>query len=230
MTEYLLIAGVVLTVNLLPAFGPPTWAVLVLFKLNSHVLAVPLVLVGATSAMAGRLLLARLSRRFLRRRLAEPRRRNLQVARDLFAGSRAKALGALGLFALSPVPSAQLFIAAGLLDVALLPLTAAFFAGRLASYSIYVSVAGLADHHFGALLRSSLTSPVGVSLQVLMVVALVALVRLDWSTAIRWADAHRGWRRGPAHDRQAGPTSPQHDTNVSLPRRSPPPAIPGPRS
>ena len=106
---------------------------------------------------SGRLLLATLSRRF-RSRLSAKRRANLEAARDLFAGSHAKGLAALGLFALSPIPSAQLFIAAGLLDVALIPLTAAFFAGRLVSYSIYVSAAGLADHHFGDLLRNSLTS------------------------------------------------------------------------
>jgi membrane protein YqaA with SNARE-associated domain len=202
MAEYLLIAAVVFGVNLLPAFGPPTWAILVLFRLNSHVLAVPLVLVGAISAASGRLLLATLSRR-CRSRLSEKRRANLEAARDLFAGSRTKGLAALGLFALSPIPSAQLFIAAGLLDIALIPLTAAFFAGRLVSYSIYVSAASLADHHFGDLLRDSLTSPLGVTLQVLMLAALVGLVRVDWTKVIRWLENHGPSgprsRRGRAH-------------------------------
>ncbi len=40
-TSYLLVAGVVLGVNLLPAFGPPTWAVLVFFHLNMHLDVVP---------------------------------------------------------------------------------------------------------------------------------------------------------------------------------------------
>ena len=34
MEAYVLLAVVVLGVNLLPAFGPPTWAVLVLFHLH----------------------------------------------------------------------------------------------------------------------------------------------------------------------------------------------------
>jgi hypothetical protein len=195
MAQYLLVAAVVFGVNLLPAFGPPTWAVLVLFRLNSHVSAAPLVLVGALSAASGRLLLATLSRRF-RSRLSAKRRANLEAARDLFAGSRAKGLAALGLFALSPIPSAQLFIGAGLLDVALIPLTAAFFAGRLVSYSIYVSAASLADRHFGDLLRNSLTSPLGVSLQILMLAAIVGLVRVDWAKVIRWLE-----NRGPSGPR-----------------------------
>ena len=99
MAEYLLVAAVVFGVNVLPAFGPPTWAVLVLFRLNSHVPVVPLVLIGAVSAASGRLLLATFSRRF-RSRLSAKRRANLEAARDLFAGSHAKGLAALGLFAL----------------------------------------------------------------------------------------------------------------------------------
>jgi len=184
MTEYLLVAAVVFGVNLLPAFGPPTWAVLVLFRLNNHLPGVPLVAIGAVSAAGGRLLLATLSRHF-RVRLSPKRRTNLEAARELFAGSRKKGLAALGLFALSPIPSAQLFIAAGLLDVALIPLTAAFFAGRLVSYTVYVSAASLADHRFGSLLRDSLTSPVGVTLQVLMIAVVVGLVRVDWTKLVR---------------------------------------------
>ncbi len=190
MGEYLLVAAVVFGVNLLPAFGPPTAAVLVLFRLNGHVPAVPLVLVGALSAMAGRFVLAILSRRF-RGRLPEKRRDNLQVARDLFAGSRSKGIAALGLFALSPIPSAQLFIAAGLLDVALVPLTAAFFAGRLVSYSIYVSAASLADRSFGGVLRKSITSPLGVTAQILMLAAIVGLVRVDWAKVIARLEKRR---------------------------------------
>ena len=188
MGQYLLVALAVFGVNLLPAFGPPTWAVLVLFRLNSDVAAVPLVAVGAVAAAAGRYTLARGSRHF-RSRLAPARRENLEAARELFAGSRAKGLAGLGLFALSPIPSAQLFIAAGLLDVPLVPLTAAFFAGRIVSYSIYVSAASLADRSLGGVLSDALTSPLGIALQVLMLGGLVALVRVDWA---RLAARRRG--------------------------------------
>jgi membrane protein YqaA with SNARE-associated domain len=207
MAQYLLVAAVVFGVNLLPAFGPPTWAVLVLFRLNSHVPVVPLVLIGALSAAGGRLVLATVSRR-LGSRLSAKRRANLEAARELFAGSRAKGFAALGLFALSPIPSAQLFVGAGLLNVALIPLTAAFFAGRLVSYSIYVSAAKLADRQFGHLLRDSLTSPLGVTAQVLLLAAIVGLVRVDWAKVIRWLENHgpRGprSRRGRAHHDRVG--------------------------
>lgn len=167
-------------VNLLPAFGPPTWAVLVFFKLNQDLAVVPLVVGGALAAAAGRLALAWGAGR-CRGRLSQQRLDNLSAARELLTGDRRKALGGLALFALSPVPSAQLFVAAGLLAVPLVPLTAAFFAGRLVSYSIYVGSAALAEDRLGDAFADALTSPAGVALQLVMLGGLVALMRVDWA-------------------------------------------------
>ena len=116
--DYALALLCVLGVNLLPAFGPPTWAVLVFFKLNSDLATVPLVLGGAAAAASGRLLLAHGARRS-RGRFSERRLERLSAARRALTGDRRRAVGGLALFALSPVPSAQLFVAAGLLDVRL---------------------------------------------------------------------------------------------------------------
>ena len=98
---------VVFGVNLLPAFGPPTWAVLVFFRLQSDLAAIPLVLVGAAAAAGGRLALAYGSRRF-RRRLSPKRIANLEAAHDAIAGGPKRAAAGLALYALSPLPSAQL--------------------------------------------------------------------------------------------------------------------------
>ena len=182
----------VFAVNLLPAFGPPTWAVLVWFTLEFDLPAVPLVLGGALAAASGRLLLAKGTRHF-RRRMSARRLESLEAAEEQLTGSRGKALAGLGLFALSPLPSAQLFEAAGLLKVRLLPLTAAFFSGRLVSYSLYVGGATLADESLDGLLSRSLGSPLGVALNLAMLAALVALVRVDWSARL----PRRG--RGAAH-------------------------------
>jgi hypothetical protein len=52
--------------------------------------------------------------------------------------SRGGLIASFALFAVAPLPSAQLFEAVGLARVRLGGLFAAFFVGRLASYSIYV--------------------------------------------------------------------------------------------
>ncbi|MET0687119.1 MAG: hypothetical protein ABW060_17495 [Solirubrobacteraceae bacterium] len=175
--------GCVFAINLLPAFGPPTWAVLVFFQVSGDLPPVPLVLGGALAAASGRLALAWGAGRF-RGRLSPERLESLAAARDLLAGDRRRAAGGLALFALSPVPSAQLFVAAGLLAVPLLPLTAAFFAGRLVSYSLYVGGATLAADRLGDTFAGVFTSPAGIALQVAMLAGLVLLLRVDWRVVL----------------------------------------------
>jgi membrane protein YqaA with SNARE-associated domain len=169
--ELLIALGVVFAVNLLPAFGPPTWAVLVFFSLQFDLPGVALVLGGALAAASGRYLLASGTRR-LRPRLSAARLQRLDRAQEALGADRRRTAAGLGLFALSPVPSGQLFVAAGLMTVPLLPLTAAFFAGRLVSYSIYVSAANLAADNLGDVVLDALTSPLGMGLQLAMLVAL----------------------------------------------------------
>jgi uncharacterized membrane protein YdjX (TVP38/TMEM64 family) len=202
---YLLAFACIFAVNLLPAFGPPTWAVLVFLKLEFDLPLVPMVLGGALCAAAGRLVLAHGSRRF-RHRLSSERREGLDAVAEVLTADRRRGVGALGLFALSPVPSAQLFVAAGLLDLRLLRLTAAFFAGRLVSYTTYVSGAAMAHESLRDVLGDAFASPVGIGLQITMLLALVALLRIDWAgrlarlrppAAPAAAVRHRARRRRP---------------------------------
>ncbi len=191
LLSFLVVAGVVLGVNLLPAFGPPTWAVLVYFRVGQHLGIVPLVLVGAFAAASGRLLLAT-AFTHLRGHISARQTANLAAAGKVLSRDRKRSVAGLALFALSPVPSAQLFEAAGLTGVALLPLTGAFFLGRLVSYSLYVSGANAAaGTSAGHLVTSSFTSPLGIALQVLLLAGLYALTRVDWTGLHRRHEARR---------------------------------------
>jgi len=182
--EYAAAFAVIFAVNLLPAFGPPTWALLVFFRLTYDLAAVPLVLGGALAAAAGRFVLASTARR-LRTRMPKERLESLAAAEEALTRSRGRAWTGLALFAISPIPSAQLFVAAGLLTVPLLPLTAAFFTGRLVSYSLYVAAASVAANSLGDALRKGLTSPLGIALQLLMLALLIMLYRVDWRRVLR---------------------------------------------
>ncbi len=184
MADYLIAAAAIFAVNLLPAFGPPTWSVLVFCQLTFGLEPVILVPAGAVAAAGGRYALALGARRF-RGRLRPESLANLEAARSLITGDPRRAWAGLGLFALSPIPSAQLFVAAGLLRVRLVPLTLAFFTGRLVAYSLYVGGAALAAESLEDLIRSSLGSPLGIGIQLVMLGALVALVRVDWARVLR---------------------------------------------
>jgi membrane protein YqaA with SNARE-associated domain len=198
LTEYLIAFAAIFAVNLLPAFGPPTWALLVFCQLQFQLEPAILVAVGALAAASGRYTLA-LGARDYRGRLGAGSKANLEAARTLLVGNRGQALAGLGLFALSPLPSAQLFVAAGLLRVPLVPLTLAFFSGRVVSYAIYVGGATLASESLQEVLRGSLSSPLGIALQILMLAGLVALVRIDWGRILARRAARSPERRsGPS--------------------------------
>lgn len=177
---YLIAVLVIFGVNLMPAFGPPTWSILVLFRLHSRLNAVVLIALGALAAAAGRYLLA-VAFRHVAGRLSPERVANLALARERLTASRGRTFAGLGLFALSPLPSAQLFEAAGLLRLRLLPIVGVFFAGRLVSYSIYVAGASAVSHtSVGPLIASSFTNPWGIAIQVGLLAGVVALARIDW--------------------------------------------------
>jgi uncharacterized membrane protein YdjX (TVP38/TMEM64 family) len=179
--EYLILFAIVFGVNLLPAFGPPTWTIIVLYGLNSHLPAPAIIVVGAIAAASGRFVLAN-GFRLLARHVSEKTRANLNAAREALERNKRSGLIGLGLFALSPLPSAQLFEAAGLTGVRLLPFTAAFFAGRLVAYGIYAGSAKAVEGlTLGGTFKQALTSPVGIAIQVVMLAALVALARVDWA-------------------------------------------------
>jgi uncharacterized membrane protein YdjX (TVP38/TMEM64 family) len=184
MTEYLLLIAGVYTLNLLPAFGPPTWTLLVFFTVRYDLAIAPTILLGAMAAAAGRYTLASGARLF-RGRLTPKRTAELDALRDAAEGNRSASYALLGLFALSPVPSAQLFVAAGLTGVRLLPLTIAFFSGRLVSYTIYVTAAKTAKDSVEQILREGWGSPWSIALQAAMLVFLAALLFAPWSRLLR---------------------------------------------
>jgi hypothetical protein len=196
VAHLLLAVAVVFGVNLMPAFGPPTWAVLVFFRFRySEVPAAGLIAGGALAATAGRLLLA-LAFRAFGTKLPPKRQESLQVLGHTLGEHRAGLLASFALFATAPLPSAQMFEAAGLARVRLRPLLAAFFLGRLVSYSLYVGAASAAHDSLSHLFDKGLFSPEAIITQLIGVAVLIAIVFIDWPSVI---DKARGWwaaRRG----------------------------------
>jgi uncharacterized membrane protein YdjX (TVP38/TMEM64 family) len=179
--DYVLLFLIVLGVNLMPAFGPPTWSVLVLYSLNTEMPVPLVVLTGALAAASGRFLLAH-GFRLVGGRLPTKSRVNLKAAGEAIEKNRRNSILALALFIVSPLPSAQLFMAAGLAGVRLLPFTAAFFAGRLISYSLYAfTAAEIRESNIGEAFRSAFASPLGIAVQLAMLALLVVMTQIDWS-------------------------------------------------
>lgn len=175
-------------VNLLPAFGPPTWSIIVLYGVNGDQPLWALVLIGAAGAALGRLMLA-IGARHFGKWLPQRMRDNVAAARTAVERRKHNVIIALALFVVSPLPSAQLFIAVGLARVPLLGFTAAFFTGRLFTYAFYGWTARqVRQTDFGEAMFAHLASPGGIALQVAMLGLLIALVSIDWG---RWLKVER---------------------------------------
>jgi hypothetical protein len=185
LLHLLVVVAVVFGVNLLPAFGPPTWAVLVFFRFRYPEIPAPaLIVAGAVAAASGRLLLA-LAFRAFGTKLPAKRQESLQVLGHALGETRGGLLASFALFAAAPLPSAQMFEAAGLARIRLAPLLAAFFLGRLVSYSIYVSTASAAHQKLSRLFSKGLFSPQAITTE------LIGIALVDRHGRDRLALSHR---------------------------------------
>jgi len=181
MTNYLLAGIVIVLINLIPAFAPPTWAVLVYFVLNQHLNPIALVIIGVCCATVGRAGLALYFRRIINWFPAKFIA-NMELVALKIESNKNRTIGVLALFFLSPISSAQLFEAAGIVKkVSLKPLLLAFAAGRFVSYSGYVYGAkALKESSLGGVLTRELTSSTAIEVQILVILSFIALGNKKW--------------------------------------------------
>lgn len=174
------LALVVFLCNLAPIFAPPTWSVLVFFLITNELSVPQVVIIGALAAGLGRFLLGHATRA-LRNYIPIKARKNLYDAGRVFEENQARKFGILALFVISPLPSAQLFEAAGLMYMNLLRLTLAFFSGRIVTYSIYATGASqLKSTNFGELITEAFKSPYAWVLQLFSIALIYIIAKIDW--------------------------------------------------
>ena len=105
-------------------------------------------------------------------------------------------VASFAVFVFSPLPSAQLFMAAGLADPPRLPLAGAFLLGRTISYTGYVTAATAAQETVDRLLSQGLTSPSVIAIQLAGLAALVVIIKVDWINVIDRTRARIARMRG----------------------------------
>lgn len=179
-THYLIAAVLVFLVGLMPAFGPPIALVVVLLKLNWHLDPVAVVVGGALSAGGGRFLLATTTGR-LRTHLSPRRQASLRAVNEYLSRSKARSVSELAAFLLAPLPSAQMFEAAGLMGLRLAPITLAYIAGRLVSFSVYIGATTVVEQSLSSVFLDAVTSVYGLIAQFALLAMVVLLARVDWT-------------------------------------------------
>ena len=136
---FLLLIGI----NAAPILMPPTWIVLSsFFALDSSLDPLLLALVGATGATVGRLILKNLSG-FFRRFVGKEQKSNLDAIGNFLNRKKFGYVLTSFLFAATPLPSNMLFVAYGMMRAKSIGLYFGFWAGRLLSYYIMITISSV---------------------------------------------------------------------------------------
>jgi membrane protein YqaA with SNARE-associated domain len=181
VTVLLIAAGL----NAVPAFMPPTWSVLAYFHFREGLPIVALAAIGALGATTGRALLALASRAIGARVLPRRWRANIETLAAELRRRRELGLAALALFALGPVPSNQLFVAAGIARAPLAPILAVFAVARFVSYVVWITVADTAAVSLADVVTPRFGAEVATIVQIAGFLLLIVVMQLDWSRILR---------------------------------------------
>ncbi len=179
-----LLFALIFGLNLIPAFAPPTWMALALVGFQFHdTSALLLAGVGAVAATLGRLTLARLSHRLLRKKLlSDAHRANIDVIKSRLEKRTTLTVGLFLFYAFSPLPSNFLFIAYGLTGLPLRQVALPFFAGRLASYGFFIVGGAAAGRSFeiDSMVSGAYAAAWFIGTQLLILGGLYCFTRVDW--------------------------------------------------
>lgn len=189
---------IVLALNILPAFAPPTWTTMSLIGLTiPNANFVLLALIAATAATTGRVVLASVSRTLIRRKLLSERvKKNIDSIRLGIERRPTRTISTFLGYALSPLPSNYLFIAYGLTSLPIKILALPFFVGRLASYAFWARTASTVGDWLEW--DWSQSTPYFIAYfavsQLLLVPVIYCFTRLDWHAVctegrFRWLKA-----------------------------------------
>jgi hypothetical protein len=194
MNPVLLVFLIVLALNVIPAFAPPTWMVFsfVGFHFPQHA-GWSLALTGALAATLGRCILAKMSRAIVRRHwLGEAARANVDALRDELLKHPRMTFGVLLFYAFTPLPSNTVFIAYGLTTMSIFQIALPFFLGRFVSYVFWsrsaAAVSGRLNLDDGQ--AFGYFSVYFVISQIAFLTVVYIFTRIDWSALIR----ERKWR------------------------------------
>ena len=138
--SYLGIFFLLIAVNASPLLMPPTWIILSSFYAIDPALdPLILALIGATGATIGRFFLKSISSLF-RRFVGNEQKSNLDAIGNFLKIKKFGFIITSFVFAATPLPSNMLFVTYGLLRAKSVGLYAGFWAGRVISYYIMITI------------------------------------------------------------------------------------------
>ena len=178
---YLLLAfAIIFVINMIPAFMPASWMVMAFFYIQFDLPLLPLTLIGALCSGLGRIVLAKGSTWFKRNFMRDKQ----QDLDDLgaFLDSRRHAMGSTVFFySLLPLPTNNLFIAAGMAEVNLFWVLAGYWAARAIADTFWVWTTDQVFNSLSDVFGVVFSSWFGIAFQLLGITSILLLYFLPWA-------------------------------------------------
>ena len=170
---------IIFVLSVIPILTPPTWIVVVsAYSLNDQLNPFLLSIIGATAAIAGRLLLLQLST-FGRKTINDQRKSSLEKLRKYLEKTRYGYFIGTLLFALLPLPSNMLFISYGLINAKSLSIIVGFWLGRFLVYLIMIYVSYYFFNSFKEMLNSDIQTLILMNIVGILMTLFMLLI--DWN-------------------------------------------------
>ncbi|MCL4366190.1 hypothetical protein M1437_03100 [Patescibacteria group bacterium] len=185
LVNYVLLATLVFGINVIPAFMPPTWTVLAFFVTKYDLQIIPVVLLGASFATLGRILLAKLSEKYFRRFLSEDSKSNYDSIGEYLNSHKKLTIPLVIAYAFLPIPSNHVFIAAGLAKVKIKPLAISFFIGRLISYTFWVSLTQRLSDNLEGIFSNHFSKIGSIAIEIIGLLILYFLGKIAWKKILK---------------------------------------------
>jgi len=188
LLKLIVLAGLTFIINVIPAFMPPTWIFLVFFSLKYNLPVVLTIIIGIVFATLGRTALYYLSHRYFLKFLPVKYRLNINYLGQFLNVRRDLSIPLFVIFSFLPLPSNQLFIAAGIAEYNLKILISCFVVGRLISYSFFIGSSHLIEDNFGQIFSSNFSNIGMFVTQIIGFITFYILMKIGWKSIIHKID------------------------------------------
>jgi hypothetical protein len=175
---------IVFTINMVPALMPSTWMVLAFFYIQFDLPLLLLTVSGAIVSGFGRIVLTKGSTWFKRRFMTD-KERDLDELAVLLDERRHVLSPTVFVYALTPLPTNNLFIAAGMAEVNLAWVLAGFWSARIIADTFWVWTTSEAFDTFGDVFGQVLDGPTAILLQLMGLTSIFLLYKLPWARWLR---------------------------------------------
>jgi membrane protein YqaA with SNARE-associated domain len=173
---------IIFVISVIPILTPPTWIVIVsAYSLNDQLNPILLSMIGASAAIAGRLILLQLST-VGRKAINDHRKNSLDRFRKYLEKKRYGYLIGTLLFALLPLPSNMLFISYGLMKAKSIGIVVGFWLGRFLAYFIMINSSQYFFNYFKDILNADTPSLIFIDIVGVLMTLLMLLI--DWNTLL----------------------------------------------